>query len=30
VNGQVIYVRLWSYIDGAWQYSDASYRAAGP
>jgi hypothetical protein len=30
VNGQVIYVRLWSYIGGAWQYSDASYRAAGP
>ncbi len=30
VNGQVIYVRLWSYIDGAWQFSDASYRAAGP
>lgn len=30
VNGQVLYVRLWSYIDGAWQYSDASYRAAGP
>ncbi|GIU76709.1 MAG: hypothetical protein KatS3mg004_3796 [Bryobacteraceae bacterium] len=30
VNGQVIYVRLWSYVDGAWQYSDASYRAAGP
>ncbi len=30
VNGQVIYVRLWSYIDGAWQYVDASYRAAGP
>ncbi len=29
VNGQVLYVRLWSYIDGAWQYSDASYRAAG-
>ena len=30
VNGQVIYVRLWSYVDGAWQFSDASYRAAGP
>ncbi|GIU78718.1 MAG: hypothetical protein KatS3mg005_1956 [Bryobacteraceae bacterium] len=30
VNGQVVYVRLWSYIDGAWQFSDASYRAAGP
>ncbi|MCX7603273.1 MAG: hypothetical protein N2036_04275 [Bryobacteraceae bacterium] len=29
-NGQVIYVRLWSYIDGAWQFVDASYRAAGP
>ncbi|MGB9609506.1 MAG: hypothetical protein ACPL7M_00925 [Bryobacteraceae bacterium] len=30
VNGQVIYVRLWSYVDGAWQFSDATYRAAGP
>jgi hypothetical protein len=30
LNGQVLYVRLWSYVEGAWQYSDASYRAAGP
>jgi len=27
-NGKVLYVRIWSYINGAWQYSDASYRAS--
>jgi hypothetical protein len=29
VTGKVVYVRIWSYINGAWQSSDASYRAAG-
>jgi hypothetical protein len=29
VNGKPIYVRLWSYINGAWQYNDYTYRAAG-
>ncbi|GEM_PF-1474790 len=28
-NGKPLYVRLWSYINGAWQYSDAQYKAAG-
>lgn len=28
-SGQPIYVRLWSYIDGAWQSSDAVYQASG-
>ncbi len=27
--GQTIYVRLWSYIDGAWQSSDTTYIASG-
>jgi hypothetical protein len=29
VNGKVLYVRLWSYLNGGWQYNDYSYRAAG-
>jgi hypothetical protein len=29
VDGSTLYVRLWSYIDGAWQYNDYTYRAAG-
>lgn len=29
VNGKVLFVRLWSYINSGWQYSDYSYRAAG-
>jgi len=28
-NGRYLYVRLWSYINGAWQYSDSQYKAAG-
>ncbi len=28
-NGKPLYVRIWSYIDGAWQWSDAQYTAAG-
>lgn len=28
-SGQAIYIRLWSYIDGAWQSSDAIYNASG-
>ncbi|MBI4892229.1 MAG: hypothetical protein HY821_16500 [Acidobacteria bacterium] len=28
-NGQVLHVRLWSYINGAWLSNDYSYRAAG-
>jgi hypothetical protein len=28
-NGKPLYVRLWSYINSAWQYNDYTYRAAG-
>jgi len=28
-SGQTVYIRLWSYIDGAWQSADASYIASG-
>lgn len=28
-SGQTVYIRLWSYIDGAWQASDAAYNASG-
>jgi hypothetical protein len=28
-NGRTIYVRLWSLIDGAWQYSDDTYTSTG-
>jgi hypothetical protein len=28
-SGQTIHVRLWSYIDGTWQSSDATYNASG-
>jgi hypothetical protein len=28
-SGQMIYFRLWSYIDGSWQSADATYLAAG-
>ncbi len=28
-NGKVLHVRLWSYINGGWQYNDYSYRASG-
>ena len=27
--GQTVYLRLWSYIDGAWQSSDSTYKAFG-
>jgi hypothetical protein len=29
-NGQPIYVRLWSWLNGAWQWNDYTYTAAGP
>ncbi len=29
VNGKALYVRLWSYINGAWQFNDYQYKAAG-
>ncbi|MBA3976446.1 MAG: hypothetical protein C0504_19740 [Candidatus Solibacter sp.] len=28
-SGQMVYFRLWSYIDGAWQSTDATYQASG-
>jgi len=28
-TGQTVYIRLWSYIDGAWQSSDTTYTASG-
>jgi hypothetical protein len=28
-NGKPVYVRVWSYINGAWQWSDATFTAAG-
>jgi hypothetical protein len=28
-DGRTLYVRLWSYIDGSWQFLDYSYEAAG-
>lgn len=28
-DGSTVYVRLWSYISGAWQYNDYTYTAAG-
>jgi hypothetical protein len=28
-SGQTIYVRLWSYIDGSWRFTDTTYAAAG-
>lgn len=28
-SGQAVYIRLWSYIDGTWQSSDATYNASG-
>jgi serine protease len=29
-NGSTIYVRLWTLLSGAWQYTDYTYTAAGP
>jgi hypothetical protein len=29
-NGSTIYVRLYSYIDGAWPYNDYTYTSTGP
>jgi hypothetical protein len=28
-SGQMIYFRLWSYVDGSWQSADAAYQASG-
>ncbi|MGJ5816650.1 hypothetical protein [Paludibaculum fermentans] len=28
-NGKAVYVRLWSYINGAWQFNDYQFKAAG-
>ena len=29
INGRTVYVRLWSQINGAWQFNDYTYRS-GP
>jgi hypothetical protein len=29
-NGSTIYVRLYSYINGAWQFTDYTYTSTGP
>lgn len=29
VDGSTVYARLWSYIDGVWQYNDTTYTAFG-
>ena len=30
VNGSTVYVRLWSQVNGTWQYTDYMYESAGP